>query len=332
MDVQFLLATSTELEVAIKSYLTHLKGKRRSESTREKYGGHLERLRVWLAERGVVEFRAVTWLLLEEWLAECQEKWQPATVKQAVAGARGLVKYASERRWIDKAQEDELLRSLKPPKVPKNPQRTLSMGEIETLIAGCDLATAKGVRDAALVALLTDSGFRATETCRIKVSEVQLGYMLMPGVVINRIVTRVKGGKEAPGYFGKRTEALLRAWLAIRAEFAAPGVVELFVSVGGNSPGQPLTRQGLKAIVRKLGLALGVANVSPHAFRRSFACLLDLAGASTRTIQELGRWEELEMVLLYTRDLQAAQQYNRVAPMDFLARLLGPGTEPGTGA
>lgn len=324
MEVSFLLATSTELEVAIKSYKTWLKKERRSEATQEKYGAHLERLRLWLAERGVVEFKAITWLMLEEWVAELYGiPWGPSTVKQAVAAARGLVRYSTERRWLEASHEEELMRSLKLPKVPKNPQRTMGMEEIEKLLAGCDLETAKGLRDAAIISLLTDSGFRATELCRIKVGEIQLAYMLMPGVVVNRIVTQVKGGKEAVGYFGKRTEALLKAWLTLRGRYAGPGVTELFVSTGGNTPGEPLTRQGLKAILRKFGDSLEVARVSPHAFRRAFACLLNLAGVSSRDAMELGRWESLEMVLLYQRDIQAAKVYSGVAPIDFLTRLLG---------
>jgi len=42
---------------------------------------------------------------------------------------------------------------------------------------------------------------------------------------------------------------------------------------------------------------------NPHAFRRTFACLLRKAGVDTMTIKELGRWESLEMVQRYTRSV-----------------------------
>jgi integrase len=42
---------------------------------------------------------------------------------------------------------------------------------------------------------------------------------------------------------------------------------------------------------------------NPHTFRRTFACLLRKAGVDTMTIEDLGRWESLEMVQRYTRSV-----------------------------
>jgi integrase len=42
---------------------------------------------------------------------------------------------------------------------------------------------------------------------------------------------------------------------------------------------------------------------NPHTFRRTFPCLLRKAGVGTMTIEDLGRWESLEMVQRYTRSV-----------------------------
>jgi integrase len=109
----------------------------------------------------------------------------------------------------------------------------------------------------------------------------------------------VKGGREAFGYFGASTGRRLRSWLEVRV--AAVGVGTVFVSVGGNTPGRPLTTRGLRSALRRLGDRAGVADVSAHAFRRSFACIMTEAGAPGRVVQLAGRWSNLQMVERYTQ-------------------------------
>ncbi len=55
----------------------------------------------------------------------------------------------------------------------------------------------------------------------------------------------------------------------------------------------------LLELAKKTGLPC-----NPHTFRRTFACLLRKAGLDTMTIQQLGRWESLEMVQRYTRSVR----------------------------
>jgi integrase len=42
---------------------------------------------------------------------------------------------------------------------------------------------------------------------------------------------------------------------------------------------------------------------NPHSFRRGFACNLPGKGLSTLDIMHLGGWEDLSMVLRYTRSI-----------------------------
>lgn len=317
VSLEILVAPSTEMEVATKRWLIWLRAKGKSTATQDKYSYHLERLRVWLLERGVDRPDGMSRLLLDEYVAELHERWSPATVKQAVGGMRSFVRWAEDMGRIRKKQLKALLKALTLPKVPVRTQRTLRMSEVETLLAVCDLKTAKGQRDAALVSLLIDSGLRASEVRRLQVDDLEFEVELMPGVVVNRLSTIVKGNKQLPGYFGRRTARYMSAWLETRDQVAARGANEVFVSLGGPTPSTALSADGLRVILRKLGRKVGLKGVSPHAFRRGFACALEMAGASTRTIQQLGRWDELDMVLLYTRDYNAGMAYSRLAPLDY---------------
>jgi len=42
---------------------------------------------------------------------------------------------------------------------------------------------------------------------------------------------------------------------------------------------------------------------NPHSFRRGFACNLHREGLSTLDIMHLGGWQDLSMVLRYTRSI-----------------------------
>ena len=57
---------------------------------------------------------------------------------------------------------------------------------------------------------------------------------------------------------------------------------------------------GIKSMLRDLGEHTGL-KCNPHTFRRTFAVLLRKEGIDGLTIQQLGRWESLEMVQRYTR-------------------------------
>jgi len=113
----------------------------------------------------------------------------------------------------------------------------------------------------------------------------------------------------------------LRVWLEVRP--ALPGIGAFFVSVGGTTPCRSLTTRGLRIILKKLGEKAGVLDVSPHAFRRSFACIATEAGASSRVLQMCGRWEDIRMVERYTQALQAARLYQRYSPMTFIEKTNG---------
>lgn len=307
--IQLIVAPADPFSLSLSEFKIYLRSERRSPRTISAYLYHLDRLRLWLVERGIVSPDQVLVGHLREWKADLFDTWAPATVRQACAAAKAFF------AWTE---QPALCAVLKVPRVRSGPQRTLTIEEVGALLAVCD-GGAKGLRDRALMSLLLDSGLRSAEVCRVKVSDLEFGVMILPGIRANRIVIEVKGGDRRPAYFGKATAEALRRWLDVRR--AIDG--SLFVGIGGTQPGQGITPDGLRAILRKIGDAAGVSGVSPHAFRRAFACLLEQAGASTREVQELGRWSNLDMVLLYTRDYRAAVKYPAIAPLDFIARQSG---------
>lgn len=306
VDRPFVVAT--EIEGVKQSFFRSLRMRGRAVSTLEKYEAHLETWAEWLRERGITTLEQLNQEILWEWGAGLNPAWSPATVRLAISVVRSFLSWCRKNAYMPTS----FSQVLEAPPVKARLERTLSEHELELLLNQCDLSTSKGQRDAALVSLLLDTGLRASEICRLRVEDVHFDVPMWADGV-NFVTVIVKGGDEKAGFFEAETASYLKAWLETHP--ARSGVRELFISVGGNTPGCGLTRHGLRNILKKLGKQAGVAGVSPHAFRRSFACLLSDAGASDGTIMKLGRWSDIKLVQRYTQAREAGKQFSQFSPM-----------------
>lgn len=288
-------------------FLTAAKQAGYAGATLKQYRWHLEKMALWLSSRGMTEVGSVSRDMLREWGAELRDRWSPATIRQAVCAVRAFFAWLHEEGVID----SDPGRALKLPRVPQRVQRTMSAGEVAVLLGACDPGTVKGARDVALINVLIDTGLRASEVCAVQVDHVDLEACLL--------LVKVKGGRFEPAHFGGTVVDVLHAWLAARSGVARAGVETVFVSVGGNTPGCRLTTRGLRMILKRLGEKAGVVGVSPHAFRRGFACIADEAGAPTRQVQMAGRWKDIKMVERYTLALRRGKLHERWSPADFVA-------------
>lgn len=229
-----------------------------------------------------------------------------AAIKSAVAALRSFFRWTREDR--------SPARRLRYPVVKKKMQRTLTYDEFCRVAAACDTAADKGKRDLALICLLADTGLRVSELCRLTLKRLNLDEFYL--------IVQIKGGDEGYGFFTEYTAAQIAAWLPVRAAYAAPGVETLFVSLMArrDKRGQPLTREGVKCELRKIGERAGVAGLSPHVFRRSGATIATDNGAPSRLVQHAFRWSDYATFMQYTRAANGA----RIRPYLPTARLISP--------
>ena len=143
------------------------------------------------------------------------------------------------------------------------------------------LAKSPHLRARAIIALLVESGLRLTELANIRLHDIDWES--------HTVRVMGKGRKEAEAPFGPLTEQYLKAWLKKNRGKA---------DTNGNIWG--IKSYGIVSMLRRLEKTTGIT-CNPHVFRRTFACLLRKAGVDTMTIQNLGRWESIEMVQRYTR-------------------------------
>ncbi len=279
------------LDSLIENFLLTLYQAGYSEYTVRSYGWHLYKMAVWLNHHKVTRPRQVKPQLLLSWGSELRDHYAEQTQKQAIVACKAFFNYLVKRQLCTENPADILVC----PKVKIEPQRTLTLEEVHKLFDVCD-DSPRGIRDRTILALMLDTGLRALELCTAKLKDLDLKNC--------HLVIRAKGGTRQNVYFSHDCRQILEEWLQERDKLAQPGVETVFISIGGLTPGKPLTTRGLRIIIKNIGQAAQLSeSISPHAFRRTFATLRIKAGQSTRTVQVLGRWGDLKTFERYTMAL-----------------------------
>lgn len=172
------------------------------------------------------------------------------------------------------------------------PQRSLDVSQVQRLLASFDTGSIKGRRDLAICGILLDCALRASELCGLSMRYLDLKD--------KTIKVKVKGGKWMSRCFSGYTQGWLDLWISDRAALARPSTETVFCSVGGNTPGQALTREGLQCIMRSWAKVCDFPGLSPHDFRRTFGSLTTMSGAPEDIAMKGGGWSSHEVFRHYT--------------------------------
>jgi len=220
--------------------------------------------------------------------------------------------------WADrKLEPPHPAADLKAPRARRRLQRSLTADQLAAVLGSCDTSTVQGVRDVAMIALMTDTGIRSAEVCRLNLTDLDMGRRLLEVVV--------KGGDESRRVFHPITATFLWRWLEARADVASCPAV--FVDTAHR--GTRLTTGGLRAIFRRIGKQAGLRAFSPHDLRRTFAMLATEAHAPTRVTQVGGGWGDIKLVETYTQAL-AVEAFRPYSPVAFALSNRGPGDDSQT--
>lgn len=238
-----------------------------------------------------------------KWLST-HPRWVSSTRYTAVAALRKFYRW----KWGEHPVCQIRIKRIDP-----GPQRTLDQRELMDVLSTIDTTTLSGIRDLAILSLMVDTGLRASEICNIELQRLDMRKQ--------RLTVLVKGGGLAEKLFFDYTTACLEQWLAVRDKVAFENNKYVFCAVGGKSPGEKMTRSGLRYLTSKLSRLSGVPHFSPHTMRRTFATLATEAGAPSRVVQVAGGWKSIRMVERYT---QALKQ-EAIRPFSPIDKLMGSG-------
>jgi integrase/recombinase XerD len=189
-----------------------------------------------------------------------------------------------------KIKADPTLR-IDAPKLPRSLPKSLTEGDVESLLDAPQVETLLGMRDRTMLETLYAGGLRVSELVGLKIPQVSLDM----GVV--RVLG--KGAKERLVPLGE--EAL--TWIGRYLDEARPDLLNgkvsdaLFVTARG----QPMTRQGFWYLLRRYCAQAGLADTtSPHTLRHAFATHLLNHGADLRVVQLLLGHADISTTQIYT--------------------------------
>jgi integrase/recombinase XerD len=271
---------------AIDRYLDHLAVERGlSKNTVLAYRQDLVRLATSLAGSGR-ELPAAT----REDLTAAQRRRRleglaPRSVARALSAARGFFAYLVAER----ERQDDPTANLSAPKLMKRLPKVLSEEEVERLLAAPDTSEPRGQRDRAMIETMYATGLRVSELVTLTLPQLRLdaGFLVAYG----------KGSKERIVPVGEAAEA----WLLRYLREARPGLQKtrsdaVFLS----RLGAGMTRERCWQILQEYGRAAGIAGLSPHKLRHSFATHLLEHGADLRAVQMMLGHADIATTQIYT--------------------------------
>jgi integrase/recombinase XerD len=311
------------VDEAVERYLDHLTVERGlAQHTLEAYRRDLERYAAVLGVAGRTGVGDVTTQDVAGFLAglrEGDESHQPlaaSSAGRAVVAVRGLHAFAA----AEGLAPADPARQVRPPAPPRRLPRAIPVAEVERLLEAA--GTGEGprpLRDRALLELLYATGARISDATALDVDDLDLAERpgppagpdgevavlpAFPALPALPATVRLsgKGQKQRIVPVGSYARQALEQYLvrARPALAAATRRASASPAVFLNARGGRLTRQGAWAALRAAAARAGIADVSPHTLRHSFATHLLDGGADVRVVQELLGHASVTTTQVYT--------------------------------
>ncbi|MGP3147008.1 tyrosine-type DNA invertase [Serratia bockelmannii] len=168
-------------------------------------------------------------------------------------------------------------------------RKHLTKSEIEKILK-ISIRGQYGIRNYCLVFLAFTHGFRVSELCLLRLSDIDL-----EGKTI--CVYRLKNGLSTVHPLRNKEVSMLKDWLALRSELRGAESDWLFTSMKGGK----LSRKRVYSLIATLGIKANISiRVHPHMLRHSCGFALADQGIDTRLIQDYLGHRNIQHTVTYT--------------------------------
>lgn len=273
----------------IKSYQSYQKIERGlSKNTIDNYTFDLERLCLFLTENEIVVSPIkITEETIQQFIYHVSKELNPRSQARIISGLKSFFNYLI----FEDYRSDNPLELIEAPKIGRKLPDTLSVIEIDKLIAAIDLRTNEGERNRAMIETLYGCGLRVSELVSLKISDLFFdeGFVKITG----------KGNKQRFVPVGNLTQKYITVYknhVRNTLNIKKGSEDTLFI----NSRGSQLSRAMIFTIIKNLARAINLnKNISPHTLRHSFATHLLENGADLRSIQLMLGHESITTTEIY---------------------------------
>ncbi len=209
------------------------------------------------------------------------------TQARVISGIKAFYKFLILEQYI----KEDPTQLLEAPKFGRKLPDTLSIVDIDNLIAAIDLSKPEGQRNKAILETLYSCGLRVSELVGLKISEMYTsdGFVKVTG----------KGSKERLVPIGAKALKEIAMYFEDRVHLDVHPTARDIVFL--NRRGKKLTRVMIFTIIKQLAAKINLKkSISPHTFRHSFATHLIEGGADLRAVQEMLGHASITTTEIYT--------------------------------
>ena len=273
----------------IKSYQSYLKIERGlSKNTIDNYTFDINRLCLFL-ESNQIEISPIqiSEETLQQFIYCISKEVNPRSQARIISGLKSFFLYLI----FEDYRTDNPLELIESPRIGRKLPDTLSLSEIDDIIAAIDLSTPEGERNRAIIETLYSCGLRVSELVALKISDLFFdeGFIKITG----------KGNKQRFVPIGITTQKIIEVYqklVRVHLPIQKGHEDTLFL----NRRGRQLTRAMIFTIIKDLAIKINLnKTISPHTFRHSFATHLLENGADLRSIQLMLGHESITTTEIY---------------------------------
>lgn len=273
----------------IKDYQSYLRIERGlSKNTIENYGFDIERLCLFLETNSIeVSPIKIDDETVQQFIYAVAKEVNPRSQARIISGLKSFFNYLV----FEDYRNDNPMELIETPKTGRKLPDTLSLDEIDSLIAAIDLSTNEGERNRAMLETLYGCGLRVSELVSLKISDLffEEGFVKITG----------KGNKERfvpVGKFAQKYIQIYQKEIRVNLKIKKGCEDTLFLNRRGNQ----LTRAMIFTIIKDLAVKINLhKSISPHTLRHSFATHLLENGADLRSIQLMLGHESITTTEIY---------------------------------
>lgn len=274
---------------ALQDYQHYLKIERGlSDNSISSYVLDLQKLTNYLDTYEIVEHPIeISQETVRKFIYDVAKTVNPRSQARIISGLKGFFNYLV----FEDYRTDNPVDLIEPPKIGRKLPDTLSIEEINNLIAAIDLSNPQGERNRAILETLYGCGLRVSELINLKLSDLYFeeDFIKVTG----------KGDKQrfVPiSAVNKKYITIYRNEVRLHLKIQKEHEDFLFL----NRRGKQLTRAMIFTIIKRLAQEIGMdKNISPHTFRHSFATHLLENGADLRAIQQMLGHESITTTEIY---------------------------------
>ena len=273
----------------IKSFQHYLKLERGlSQNTIDNYTFDLQRLCSYLEQNNIsVSPLTIPDETIQQFIYYVSKELNARSQARILSGLKSFFSYL----LFEDYRTDNPMELIETPKIGRKLPDTLSIQDIDNLIAAIDLSKDEGHRNKAILETLYGCGLRVSELVNLKISDLFFdeGFIKVTGKGSkDRFVPIAKSTKKHILFYKDSTRNHL--------QIAKGHEDTLFL----NRRGKQLTRAMIFTIIKDLAVKINLQKkISPHTLRHSFATHLLENGADLRSIQMMLGHESITTTEIY---------------------------------